>query len=71
MGKSGINETYHDLQDLSGRWSEWTLLLLWNGYMSLLDFPQQITCRQKHADVMVCFRGNYSITEVSELAVKS
>lgn len=52
------NDTYHDLKDLSGGRSEWTLILLWNGDVCLLNLPQKISCPQKNADSL--FHGNYS-----------
>lgn len=44
--------TYHDLQDLSWGWSKWTLILLWNGYFSLLDLPQEVACAHRFADCL-------------------
>lgn len=42
--KCGWNDTYHDLKDLSGGRSKWTLILLWNCDVSLLDFPKKVAC---------------------------
>lgn len=65
--KSSWNRAHHDLQDLSWGRSEWTLILLWYGYFSLLDFPQKEACQQKKMQ-MVCFTAITS--GVSDLAVK-
>lgn len=48
--------THHDLEDLSGGRSQWTLILLWNSYVGLLNLPEEVTCR--HRKLLVCCKND-------------
>lgn len=41
------NDSYHDLKDLSWGRSQWTLILLWNSYVSFLNLPEEVACQHE------------------------